>query len=397
MTPLTSYSADHKFLVEAGARAAGIADPVAFNAGGYVYQLTGYATRGPLVPLDGALVRQWVTRSKFYPATNFGIRLYTLEGIPFARCVANIDHNLDQYAYDLFVVAKADYVKLFRHVLRLSRQKAEHGPPPVLTDEQLEVLRQNTLGYLDRNNLKRIKELGGRAKRGLLLTGPPGNGKTSACRWLWESCQRLGYEYQIVSPDAYQAARRSCNPVQAVQALFTVHRCGIIFFDDMDVALRDRNTVRETDDQAVFLSALDGIQVNEGVVYVFTTNCSLDLIDPAFKRPGRIDLVLHFTLPDAALRRRLMDRWHDDVKNGIDLEAAVEQTAGYSFAEVEELKNLLILRYIDTSKWEWDWAMEQFRANRAELAQQQRPVGFAPLTAAPASANGNGSTNGDGH
>ena len=68
--------------------------------------------------------------------------------------------------------------------------------------------------------------------------------------------------------------------------LFSVNRRGIIFFDDMDVALRDRNTVRETDDQAVFLSALDGIEVNEGVVYVFTTNCSLDLIDPAFKRPG---------------------------------------------------------------------------------------------------------------
>ena len=62
----------------------------------------------------------------------------------------------------------------------------------------------------------------------------------------------------------------------------------------MDVALRDRDTVKETDDQAVFLAALDGIEVNEGVVYVFTTNCPLDLIDPAFKRPGRIDLVLHF-------------------------------------------------------------------------------------------------------
>jgi ATP-dependent 26S proteasome regulatory subunit len=182
--------------------------------------------------------------------------------------------------------------------------------------------------------------------------------------------------------------------VQAVRDLFTVNRSGIIFFDDMDVALRDRNTVRETDDQAVFLSALDGIQVNEGVVYVFTTNCSLELIDPAFKRPGRIDLVLHFTLPDAILRRRLMDRWHTDVRTGIDLDAAVKQTDGYSFAEVEELKNLLILRYIDTSAWDWTWAMDQFRQNRTDLAEQHRQVGFAPLGA---SANGNSNSNGDGH
>lgn len=387
MTPLQSYTADHRALVEAAAKAANLTDPVAFVAGGYVYGLVGNAVRGELVPLEGALVRQWVTRSKFYPATTFGVRLYKLDGIPFARAVAFVDQNYDQNAYDIFVVARADYVKLFRRVLRVSRAKVPEGQPPVLPAEQLEVLKQNTLGYLDRNNLKRIKDLGGRPKRGLLLTGPPGNGKTSACRWLWEECRRTGHEYQIVSPDAYQAARRSCNPVQAVRDLFTVHRSGIIFFDDMDIALRDRNTVRETDDQAVFLSALDGIQVNEGVVYVFTTNCGLDLIDPAFKRPGRIDLVLHFTLPDAGLRRRLMDRWHADVRAGIDLDAAVRQTHGYSFAEVEELKNLLILRYIDTTRWEWGWAMDQFKENRSDLAEQHRHVGFAPLGA---SANGNG-------
>jgi SpoVK/Ycf46/Vps4 family AAA+-type ATPase len=188
----------------------------------------------------------------------------------------------------------------------------------------------------------------------------------------------LGHEYQVVSPDAYQAARRSCNPVQAVRELFTVNRRGIIFFDDMDVALRDRDTVKETDDQAVFLSALDGIEVHEGVVYVFTTNCSIDLIDPAFKRPGRIDLVMHFHPPTAELRRELMNRWHSDIRNGIDLSVAVEETEGFSFAEIEELKNLLILHNVDVKTWDWDWAMRQYRLNRDDLAKQSnRAVGFS--------------------
>src|SRR5262249_56046795 len=94
---------------------------------------------------------------------------------------------------------------------------------------------------------------------------------------------------------------------------FRVERRGIVFFDDMDIALRDRDTVKETDDQAVFLGALDGLTVNEGVVHVFTTNCSLGLIHPAFQRPGSIDLVLHFHAPHADLRRRLMARWHPDI------------------------------------------------------------------------------------
>jgi ATP-dependent 26S proteasome regulatory subunit len=169
--------------------------------------------------------------------------------------------------------------------------------------------------------------------------------------------------------------------VAAVKDLFAVHRRGVIFFDDMDVALRDRNTVKETDDQAVFLSALDGIAVNEGVAYVFTTNCSLGLIDPAFKRPGRIDLVMHFDLPDAALRRELIGRWHPEVRAGIDADAAVGQTDGFSFAEVEEVKNLLILRHLDAGGWDWGWAMNQFRENRAELAVRDRNVGFAAPSA----------------
>ena len=315
MTPLTSYTADHRNLVEAAAKATGIADPVAFVPSRYAYYLLKSSVRGALIPLDGVLLRDWTTGGRhFYPGMQFGIRLYSADNIPFARCVAGLDGDYKDEAYDFYVVDRSNYIELFRIAVRASREKTAGDQPPVMHPDQLETLRQNTIAYLDRQNLNRIKELGGRPKRGLLLTGPPGNGKTSACRWLWNECLRLGYEYKMVSPDAYQAARKACNPVEAVKDLFTVNRRGVVFFDDMDIALRDRNTVKETDDQAVFLSALDGIEVNEGVVYVFTTNCFFELIDPAFKRPGRIDLVLHFQIPDATLatrtRRSLAPRDH---------------------------------------------------------------------------------------
>lgn len=376
--PLAQSAADHKFLVEAAGKAAGLADPVAFDASYYNFYLLRKAKRGPLVPIDGALVRAWETGGRLTsPGTHFGVRLYTADGVRFAHVVSQLDSTTESHFFNFHVVARADYLRLFRVALRAMREREVAACPPVMKPDQLDTLRRNTLGYLDAKNLKRIKELGGRPKRGLLLTGPPGNGKTSACRWLWQECLRHGHEYKMVGPDAYRAARGSCAPVQAVRELFTVSRRGVIFFDDMDIALRDRNTVKETDDQAVFLSALDGIEANEGVVYVFTTNCGLDLIDPAFKRPGRIDLVLHFHPPDAALRGELIDRWHADVRAGFDVAAAVEQTDGYSFAEVEELKNLLILRHVETGGWEWDWAMEQFKQNRSELAADaSRHVGF---------------------
>lgn len=386
MTPLASYTADHRLMVEAAARSAGIADPVAFNPDYYAYYLLKNAVRGPLVPLDGVVLRSWSSGGVRRMGAHVGVRIYSLDGMRFARCLAFTDKNYTGESYDVYVAERADYVKLFRLTLRAGRERGPGEVPPVMRPGQLEVLRQNTIDYLDRDNLKRIRDLGGRPKRGLLLTGPPGNGKTSVCRWLRNECLRVGYEHREVGPDAYQAARKSCDPVSAVRELFTVHRRGVIFFDDMDVALRDRNTVKETDDQSVFLGALDGIDVHEGVAYVFTTNCPLSLIDPAFKRPGRIDLVVHFELPDAALRRALIDRWHGDVRGGIDPDAAVGATEGFSFAEVEEVKNLLILRYLDSKAWDWDWAMNQFRENRAELATRERHVGFVPQ--AEPSANG---------
>jgi hypothetical protein len=375
---LEEYTANHRYLLDAVAKATGITEPVAFIASGLYYPLLARAVRGPLVPIDGVLTRDWVgIARKYYPGVQFGIRQYTVEGIRFARCLAPFGAG---GSYDFFVVARSDYLKLFRQAVKSHRTQSTEAQPPVLPEGHADTIRRNTLDFLDWKNLQRIKALGGRAKRGLLLTGPPGNGKTSVCRWLWQECTRLGYEYRLVSPDAYRTARSSNNAVEAVEGLFEVESRGVVFFDDMDIALRDRNTVRETDDQAVFLSALDGIEVNEGVVYVFTTNCPLDLIDPAFKRPGRIDVVLHLQPPDATLRRQLIERWHADVKAGIDITHAVNQTAGFSFAEVEEVKNQLILRYLSASEWDWDWALNQFHENRQELAtQKKRPVGFGTL------------------
>ena len=375
------YAADHRYLVEAAGRAAGLVDPVAFDPSYYRYYLLRKAVRGELLPLDGAVVREWETGGRTHSAgAHFGLRLYTVAGIRFAHVVATLDTLQAGSTFDFLVAPRRDYARLFRIALRARREREVAGRPPVMHEEQLDILKRNTLGYLDPKNLKRIRELGGRPKRGLLLTGPPGNGNTSACRWLWPESLRPGHEDHMATPDAYRAARGSPCPVESVRELFRVSRRGVIFFDDMDIALRDRDTVKETEDQAVFLSALDGIEANEGVVYVFTTNCALNLIDPAFKRPGRIDLVLHFEKPDASLSRRLIERWHEEVRAELDLESAADDTAGLSFAEIEELKNLLILGYLERGRWEWSWAREQFERNRAELASEsKRRVGFGLL------------------
>ena len=376
---LKQYADDHRYLLEVAAGQAGLTDPVAVAFDAFTMPLLRQARRGRALPIDGVLVRDWdPDNRRFSPGLALGLRLYHIENICFARVCFDYHHERLTSGLDFFVVSRSDYRRLYRIALCCRRDAEPPSVPPVLPAEQITQLAQNCLGYLERDNLCRIKAYGGRARRGILLTGPPGNGKTMACRWLWEQCRWRGWEWHLVTPDAYRQARTSCNPVATVRQLFTVERRGIIFFDDMDIALRDRATVQETDDQAVFLGALDGITVNEGVVFVFTTNCPLDLIDPAFKRPGRLDLVLHIGLPSAGLRQELLERWHEDIRRGIDVSHAVGTTEGYSFAEIEELKNLLIMRFMDTGSWDWDWAMRQFDVNRHDLTRQRKQVGFAP-------------------
>jgi cell division protease FtsH len=383
--PIAHYTADHRFLLDCAARAAGLEDPVAVEPDEFHLPLIKAARRRGLLPVDGVLVRDWDPDSRrTFPGMQLGMRLYEIDGVRFVsvRFRPTDEHNV--WMYDFFAVSRKDYARLYRAAVRCRRDAEPASVAPVMPPDQAESLWQNTIGYLDRDNLRRIKAYGGRAKRGVLLMGPPGNGKTSACRWIWQECRRRRWDWRLVTPDAYRDARKE----DKIQELFSVSRRGIVFFDDMDIALRDRETVHETEDQAVFLTALDGITVNEGVVFVFTTNCSLDLIDRAFKRPGRIDVVMQFQPPDAPLRRQLIERWHPEIRTALDLDEAVASTEGYSFAEVEELKNLLILHFMDKAEWDWEWALRQLDINRQELnaVRKRRHVGFGT----PALTNNNG-------
>lgn len=380
MTTLQSYTVDHRELLAAATRATGLADLIAVNLDDFQNSLLRYSQRGPVLPLNGLLIRDWDRDFKHYwPGVKFGIRTYRIADLTYVRVVAPaLDHDSNA-VYDFFAVRRADYRALYRWARWCQAQSNPPGPPPVIKSDTLAALLRNTVEYLDSENLKEIKSFGGRPKRGLLLTGPPGNGKTSACRWIWQQCQARGLEYRIVSPDDFRSARQSACASSAVKNLFKVGTSGVVFFDDLDLALRNRAKTENPEDQAVFLSALDGIESNSGVVYVFTTNLSPELIDPAFLRPGRIDAILHFPKPTADLRRELIGRWHATLIAALDVDRAIRDTDGFSFAEVEEVKNQLVLRYTETRQWDWRWAIDQYHSNRQDVSTfvNPRSVGFA--------------------
>ena len=234
-----------------------------------------------------------------------------------------------------------------------------------------ERLWNNTLGFLERGE-EALERFGVTLKRCVLLTGQPGNGKTMAARWLLSQANKLGYAWRTVRAEEYEMARHHGS----AHGMFELDRPGIILFDDLDSALRDREDVGESPDHATFLSELDGLEVRRGVVYLFTSNAKVKDIDPAFRRPGRIDQIIHFPRPDAALRRRLIEElWPREIVENIPVEEIVEKTEGQCFAEVEEIKKLLVMRFLDKRTWDWPWAWESFQ-NRMEETVPRRPLGF---------------------
>ena len=156
-----------------------------------------------------------------------------------------------------------------------------------------------------------------------------------------------------------------------------------MLFDDLDFGIRNRAATGPTSDHSTFLSELDGVRSRRGAIYLFTSNARLDELDPAFRRPGRIDVVFEFGNPPAAMRARCVcERWQPEMLESIDVEEVIAATDGLSYAEIEELRKLLVLRFLEHDSWDWPRAWHLFQHGRGTL-RTAKPIGFRPSRDSP--------------
>ncbi|EXK77763.1 hypothetical protein FOQG_17532 [Fusarium oxysporum f. sp. raphani 54005] len=198
--------------------------------------------------------------------------------------------------------------------------------------------------YLKSDSMKYYHKQGIPYRRGYLLHGPPGTGKTSLVHVL-ASVFRL--PIFCLSLCAMVLTDESL-----VSLTTSLPRRGILLIEDIDSAGLVRTSSGSEHGVTVsgYLNATDGFSAPEGHILVITTN-NRDSLDPAILRPGRVDYEVHLTNASRSQIEQLFRSNYRSDSNG-DLDSMAREFAGrvpeFQFSPAQIQQYLLRLEVRDS-------------------------------------------------
>ena len=209
-----------------------------------------------------------------------------------------------------------------------------HSRPTVTADDvilpsaTLEMVRRQVVGVAQHR--ERLLAAGQHLKRGLLLYGPPGVGKTHTVRYLISELDDL--TIVELSGDALRLISMACSVARTLQP-------AMIVVEDVDLIAEDRGQYPGQHPLLFqLLNEMDGLAQDADVVFLLTTNRA-DLLEPALAaRPGRVDQAVLLELPDAEGRRRLFDLYRGALSvDESRLTSVLDRTEGVTASFLKEL------------------------------------------------------------
>jgi hypothetical protein len=178
----------------------------------------------------------------------------------------------------------------------------------------------------------------------MMLYGPPGTGKSTIARELGRA---LGFPLLTVTPSDFLTGGGEGVEARA-KAIFQVlaeQRDLVVLFDEIDHLLLDRDSGLYRDQGDVFklltpgmLTKLSGLAEQRRVIFVIATNY-YERIDPAIKRPGRIDARYLVLPPDLEQRRSYLEKVVDGWSglNARERRKVAEETVRFTYRELTGL------------------------------------------------------------
>ena len=200
-------------------------------------------------------------------------------------------------------------------------------------DEDLLVYSDRVMRAIDTNLFTPIKRVddcirnGISLKRGVLLGGPYGTGKTLGAFVAAKYAVQAGVTFLYVPradelADAIMFAKQYQSPA-----------C-VVFCEDIDRVMDGERDVKMDD----ILNIVDGIDSKYSNIMVVLTTNNMERIHAAMLRPGRLDAVVEVTAPDArAVEKLLRNYGRDVIAADADLTKAGEALAGNIPAVIAEV------------------------------------------------------------
>jgi ATPase family associated with various cellular activities (AAA) len=201
----------------------------------------------------------------------------------------------------------------------------------VLADGVLERVERHTVAFAAHRD--QLLAAGRHLRRGLLLHGRPGTGKTLTAMYL---AGRMRDRTVVL------LTGREVGLIPQACAMARLLQPSMVVLEDVDLIAEDRDRQQPGCTPLLFelLNEMDGLGDDHDVIFLLTSNRP-DLLEPALAaRPGRVDLAVEVPLPDAGCRRRLIELYGHGLTLRLDadgLDRLIQRTEGVSPAFIREL------------------------------------------------------------
>jgi ATP-dependent 26S proteasome regulatory subunit len=180
-----------------------------------------------------------------------------------------------------------------------------------------------------------VKELDLNPKRGILLAGRPGTGKTTIGRAL---AHRLKSKFFLIDGTCISGTGDFYRKIQYIFEAAKQNAPAIVFIDDTDVIFEEGG---ETGLYRYLLTLLDGLESETaGRICVMMTAMNINNLPPALLRSGRIELWLEMRLPNETARAAILQPYLNQISlvlQDADIPQLVAATEGFTGADLKRL------------------------------------------------------------